>query len=106
LLKSTLTLFEDFLIALQYLPSFPPLSCFSGIPGPEGAKNLAGEDVLRLIQTRFSDAEFGKNPTSLSRQNVTSFKFCSLSHDTVIRVYDEAGNVIETHEQKGEFKEP
>jgi hypothetical protein len=24
----------------------------------------------------------------------------------VIRVYDEAGNVIETHEHKGDFKEP
>jgi hypothetical protein len=30
----------------------------------------------------------------------------SRSHDPVIRVYDEAGNVIETHEHKGEFKEP
>jgi hypothetical protein len=29
----------------------------------------------------------------------------SRSHDAVIRVYDEAGNVIETHEHKGEFKE-
>jgi hypothetical protein len=27
------------------------------------------------------------------------------SHDAVIRVYDEAGNVIETHEHKGDFKE-
>jgi hypothetical protein len=27
------------------------------------------------------------------------------SNDAVIRVYDEAGNVIETHEQAGEFKE-
>jgi len=26
--------------------------------------------------------------------------------DAVIHVYDEAGNVIETHEHKGEFKEP
>jgi hypothetical protein len=26
------------------------------------------------------------------------------SHDAVIRVYDEAGNVIETHEHNGEFK--
>ena len=26
-------------------------------------------------------------------------KFFSRSHDAVIRVYDEAGNVIETHEQ-------
>jgi hypothetical protein len=29
----------------------------------------------------------------------------SRSHDAVIRVYDEAGNVIETHEHKGDFKE-
>ena len=30
----------------------------------------------------------------------------SRSHDAVIRVYDAAGNMIETHEHKGEFKEP
>ena len=30
----------------------------------------------------------------------------SRSHDAVIRVYDEAGNVIETHEHKGDFREP
>jgi len=30
----------------------------------------------------------------------------SRSHDSVIRVYDEACNVIETHEHKGDFKEP
>ena len=30
----------------------------------------------------------------------------SRSHDAVIRVYDEAGNVIETHEHTGDFKEP
>jgi hypothetical protein len=29
----------------------------------------------------------------------------SRSHDAVIRVYDEVGNVIETHEHKGDFKE-
>jgi hypothetical protein len=32
-------------------------------------------------------------------------KFRSRSHDAVIRVYDEAGNVIETHEHTGDFKE-
>ena len=26
-------------------------------------------------------------------------------HDAVIRVYDDAGNVIETHQHKGEFKD-
>jgi len=29
----------------------------------------------------------------------------SRSHDAVIRVYDAAGNVIEMHEHKGDFKE-
>jgi hypothetical protein len=32
-------------------------------------------------------------------------KFFSRSHDAMIHVYDEAGNVIETHEHAGEFKE-
>jgi len=32
-------------------------------------------------------------------------KFYSRSHDAVIRVYDDAGNVIEMQEHKGEFKE-
>ena len=32
-------------------------------------------------------------------------QFYSRSHDAVIRVYDYVGNVIETHEQAGEFKE-
>jgi hypothetical protein len=29
----------------------------------------------------------------------------SRSHNAVIRVYDDAGNVIETHEHKGDFRE-
>jgi hypothetical protein len=33
-------------------------------------------------------------------------KFYSRSHDAVIGVYDEAGNVIKTHEHAGDFKEP
>jgi hypothetical protein len=32
--------------------------------------------------------------------------FFSRSQPAVIRVYDEAGNVIETQEHKGELKEP
>jgi hypothetical protein len=32
-------------------------------------------------------------------------KFYSRSHDAVIRLYDEAGNVIETHEHAGDFNE-
>jgi hypothetical protein len=32
-------------------------------------------------------------------------QFFSRSHDALIRVYDAAGNVIETHEHTGDFKE-
>jgi hypothetical protein len=32
-------------------------------------------------------------------------KFYLRSHDAVIRVYDEAGNVIATHEYAGDFKQ-
>ena len=32
-------------------------------------------------------------------------KFFSRSREAVIRVYDKAGNVTETHEHAGEFKE-
>jgi hypothetical protein len=32
-------------------------------------------------------------------------KHSSRSHHAAIRVYDEAGNVIETHEHAGDFKE-
>jgi hypothetical protein len=33
-------------------------------------------------------------------------KFYSRSHDSVIRVLDESGEVIETHEHPGEFRKP
>jgi hypothetical protein len=43
-------------------------------------------------------------PNAIS--NAISFaKFNSRSHDAVIRVYDSAGNVTETHEHAGDFKE-
>jgi hypothetical protein len=33
-------------------------------------------------------------------------KFFSRSHDAVIRVYDETGTMMETHDHAGDFKEP
>jgi hypothetical protein len=41
--------------------------------------------------------------TSTERRDIAKFR--SRSHDALIRVYDEAGNVIETHEHAGDFKE-
>jgi hypothetical protein len=43
-------------------------------------------------------------PKSVSN-GIGCAKFYSRSHDAAIRVYDDAGNVIGTHEQVGEFKE-
>jgi len=37
--------------------------------------------------------------------HVASRMHYSRSHDAVIRVYDAAGNLIEAHEHKGDFKE-
>jgi hypothetical protein len=55
-------------------------------------------DALRFGSLWYS----GANATS----NAIGFvKFFSRSHDAVIRVYDEAGKVIETHEHAGDFKE-
>jgi len=39
------------------------------------------------------------------REAVDYAKFYSRLHDAMIRVYDAAGNVIETHQHKGDFKE-
>jgi hypothetical protein len=45
-------------------------------------------------------------PLWYAEPNAISYaKFYSRSHDAVIRVYDETGNVIETHEHAGDFKE-
>ena len=44
-------------------------------------------------------------PNSISNA-VDYAKFPSHSHDAVIRVYDAAGNVIETHEHAADFKAP
>jgi hypothetical protein len=43
---------------------------------------------------------------SLSPTVCKSNKRVTFGGAAVIRVYDEAGNAIETHEHAGEFKEP
>jgi hypothetical protein len=37
---------------------------------------------------------------------ILGLTYFSRSHDAVIRVFNDAGNVIETHEHAGDFKEP
>ena len=46
-----------------------------------------------------------QHPLENARDSITR-NSTAAQHDPLIRVYDEAGNVIETHERKGDFKEP
>jgi hypothetical protein len=68
-----------------------------------GPKDKRGVDLI-------SDAlPFGRlwydGPNTISNA-IGYAKHHSRSHDAAIRVYDVAGNVIETHEHEGDFKEP
>jgi len=55
-------------------------------------------DVLPFSQLWYGEANAVSNAIGYA-------KFYSRSHDAVIRVYDESGNVIETHEHGGDFKQ-
>jgi len=46
-----------------------------------------------------------KNNAANNRWSNAVFAPSTSSHNAGIRVYDAAGNVIETHEHKGDFKE-
>ena len=55
------------------------------------------------ILSRHSDEPIGR----YGEQDAIGYAMhSSRSNDALIRVYDAAGNVIETHEHKGDFKEP
>ena len=51
-----------------------------------------------------SDRLWYAEPNAISNE-IDYAKHRSRSHDAVIPVYDDAGNVIEAHEHVGEFKE-
>jgi len=51
--------------------------------------------------------QVAKHGAPNAASNAISYaKHFSRSHVAVIRVYDGAGNVIETHEHTGDFREP
>ena len=55
-------------------------------------------DALPFARLRYAE------PNAISNA-INYAKFYSRSHAAVIRVYDDADNVIETHEHTGDFKE-
>jgi hypothetical protein len=69
----------------------------------------SGPAKIKAASISISDAlPFGRlwygEPNAISN-TIGHAKHRSRSRDAVIRVYDAAGNVIETHAHKGDFKE-
>ena len=53
---------------------------------------------------RFHSVACGMPSRTLQANAIGYAKFYSRSHQAVIRVYDAPGNVIETHEHKGDLE--
>ena len=80
-------------------------------PAMMSSTNPAHVQEVRLRKDKrgfdlISDAlPFGRLWYTEADDAVEYAKFFSRSDDAVIRVYDESGNVIHTHEYKGDFRE-
>jgi len=77
--------------------------CFMHVYEIRPRKDRRGVDLI-------SDAlPFGRlwygEPDAISNA-VDYAKFRSRSHPAIIRVFDESGTVIETHERAGDFRKP
>ena len=64
---------------------------------------VEGVDLIPDVLLPFGRLWYGE-PNAIGNAIGYAQSF-SRSHDAVIRVYDAAGNVIETHEHEGKFKE-
>jgi hypothetical protein len=71
---------------------------------PEAERQKLIERRDRALLANQNKAELLRSHRQ-SRDAIGYAKFRSRSHHALIRVYDETGNVIETHEHKGDFKE-
>ena len=60
---------------------------------------VAGYRLRQVIGAKYGEPNAISNPVDYA-------EFRSRSHQAVVRVYDSAGNVIETYEHASEFKEP
>ena len=62
-------------------------------------------DLLNVYrELSYFDESFLHPPTIANARALR--KHGSQPHRAVIRVYDAAGNIVETHEHNGDFKEP
>ena len=73
--------------------------------GFENQKTDTFRSSIRLWNVLGASALCYGEPNAISNA-IDYAKFRSRSHHAVIRVYDDAGNVIETPQHKGAFREP
>jgi hypothetical protein len=61
--------------------------------------------IITMVAIGRTKGTRGTRVTRTNNEALSVRQVFSHSHDAVIRVYDDAGSVIETHEHKGDFKE-
>jgi hypothetical protein len=66
------------------------------LPKPKGV-------APKIVFVDLMAGNTGRNPLPREPNAISNARFYSRSHKAVIRVYDVAGNVIETHEHAGGF---
>ena len=77
------------------------------MPGPKHVYEIRPSEYLRSFDLISKMLPLGHSGNFVdAAAAIRCAKFCSGPQAAVIRVYDHAGNVIETHEHKGDFKEP
>src|SRR5918995_4138511 len=76
------------------------------LPGKIRAPERVGGtmSVVFMLTSTETGGRSSRKISSAISSAIGYVKFFSRSHDAVIRVYDVAGNVIETHEQAGDFQ--
>ena len=79
---------------------------FCGAPAPQHAYEVRRRKDHRGVDLISDALPFGRLWYEDASAAVDYAKHSSRSHYAVIRVYDEAGNVIETHGHAGDFREP
>ena len=92
----------------DYLADFRALGLLEVQPGNSLSSMFRMRSANRACEReKLEDfpAARGDSERKSASHAISYAKHFSRSHDAVIRVYDAAGNVIETYEHKGEFKE-
>ena len=82
-----------------------PINAAQESMAPECLARVAGAGIQAIISNALPFGRLGYAEPNAVANAIGYAKRSSRSHDAVIRGYDAADNVIETHEHKGDFKE-